>query len=203
MVLVVGTVIGLLVGADGAGGLRQGRSGRTPDRDTDHLAQRGHPPPDLAPPPVPPTTDPATEAARPGEKSRPTPAQEGGPRNAGAGRLGCCPLAKTARKRVSDGASLQQAAGRRPHPARRSAPSATWANARLQVNKSGTAGQNPITVIGQRLDAGQGHHRGTPSKTWWSAVFSAVKPAGPPAIELTGKQTSPCGNNTVKHPTGG
>jgi hypothetical protein len=193
MVLVVGTVIGLLVGATVLVGF--GKSlWSTPDRDTD-TSHNATPPPDLAPPPVPPTTDPATEARDRAKKQ--ADAAKKAAENAGAGAGDSVLSLANCTKRVSDGASLQQALAA-ASPGQKICAVGNMGNARLQVNKSGTPG-NPITVIGNGSTPVKGIT--VDASNVVVGGFSAVNPQAP-GIELTGNNIT-VRNNTVKHPTGG
>ena len=193
MVLVVGTVIGLLVGATVLVGF--GKSlWSTPDRDTD-TTHNATPPPDLAPPPAPPAPDPATEARDRAKKQ--ADAVKKAAENAGAGAGDSVLSLANCTKRVSDGASLQQALAA-ASPGQKICAVGNMGNARLQVNKSGTPG-NPITVIGNGSTPVKGIT--VDASNVVVGGFSAVNPQAP-GIELTGNNIT-VRNNTVKHPTGG
>ncbi|HEX4252061.1 MAG TPA: hypothetical protein VH008_29665 [Pseudonocardia sp.] len=197
IVLVVGTVVGLLVGATVLVGF--GKSlWSTPDRDADttHNATQ---PPDLAPPPALPTTDPAADARDRAKKQADAAkkAAEGAGSGIGTGAGDSVLSLANCTKRVGDGASLQQALAAAT-PGQKICAVGNMGGSRLQVSRSGTPG-NPITVIGNGSTPVKGIT--VDASNVVVGGFSAVNPQAP-GIELTGNNIT-VRNNTVKHPTGG
>jgi hypothetical protein len=193
MVLVVGTVVGLLVGATVLVGF--GKSlWSTPDRDAD-TSHNATPPPDLAPPPALPTTDPAADARDRAKKQ--ADAAKKAAQNAGAGAGDSVLSLANCTKRVGDGASLQQALAAAA-PGQKICAVGNMGGSRLQVNRSGTPG-NPITVIGNGSTPVKGIT--VDASNVVVGGFTAVNPQAP-GIELTGNNIT-VRNNTVKHPIGG
>jgi hypothetical protein len=166
----------------------------TPDRDAD-TTHNATPPPDLAPPPTLPTTDPAAEARDRAKKQ--ADAAKKAAQNAGAGAGDSVLSLANCTKRVGDGASLQQALAAAA-PGQKICAVGNMGGSRLQVNRSGTPG-NPITVIGNGSTPVKGIT--VDASNVVVGGFTAVNPQAP-GIELSGNNIT-VRNNTVKHPTGG